>query len=289
LVKVRQGFMRDDLFTCVHEQFMTDTAAMADIVLPATTFLEHDDVYIAGGHTYVQVARKVVEPPGEARPNHWVVCELARRLGAKHPGFAMSEWQIIDATLRASGLPDAETIHAKHWHDCALDFQGMHFLDGFGTPDKRFHFKADWSRVGSNHAGMPSLPDHYAVIDAPDAQHPFRLVTAPARQFLNSSFTETPGSRRREERPTVLIHGEDAEGLGIGEGDRVRVGNRQASIVVHARRFDGLRRGVAVIESIWPNAAFEEGLGVNALVSAEAAQPNGGAVFHDTAVWVRRA
>ena len=83
---VRQGFARDDLFVCVHEQFMTETAAMADVVLPATTFLEHDDIYIASGHTYLQIARKVVEPLGEARPNHFVICELARRGGAAHPG-----------------------------------------------------------------------------------------------------------------------------------------------------------------------------------------------------------
>src|SRR6202035_3558231 len=83
--RVRQGFRRDDLFVCVHEQFMTETAAMADIVLPATTFLEHDDIYTSSGHTHLQLARKVVEPQGEARTNHFVICELARRLGAKHP------------------------------------------------------------------------------------------------------------------------------------------------------------------------------------------------------------
>jgi anaerobic selenocysteine-containing dehydrogenase len=85
------------------------------------------------------------------------------------------------------------------------------------------------------------------------------------------------------------VHPDDAKRLGMGEGDRVRVGNRQASIVVHARLFDGLQPGVLVIESIWPNSAFEEGLGVNALTSADAGPPQGGAVFHDTAVWLRPA
>src|SRR5262249_40396953 len=93
-LKVREGFRRDDLFTCVHEQFMTETAAMADIVLPATTFLEHDDIYTASGHTFLQIARKVVEPYAEARPNHYVHCELAKRLGATHRGFAMTEMEI---------------------------------------------------------------------------------------------------------------------------------------------------------------------------------------------------
>jgi anaerobic selenocysteine-containing dehydrogenase len=287
--RVRQGFLRDDLFACVHEQFMTDTAALADIVLPATTFLEHDDVYIAGGHTFLQIARKAVEAPGEARPNHWVICELAKRLGAEHRGFGMSEWEIIDETLRMSGRPDAATIHAGHWHDCALDFDSAHFLNGFGHADGRFRFKPDWAAIGPYHEELPTLPDHLPIIDAADPEHPFRLVAAPARQFLNTSFTETPGSKGREGRPTVLVHPADCRDIGIVEGDRVRVGNRLGSIVVHARPFDGLQPGVLVIESIWPNGAFEEGIGVNTLVSADPGRPNSGAVFHDTAVWLRRA
>jgi anaerobic selenocysteine-containing dehydrogenase len=287
--KVRAGFLRDDLFTCVHEQFMTDTAILADIVLPATTFLEHDDIYTASGHTFLQTARKVVEAPGEARPNHFVICELARRLGAEHPGFRMTEWELIDATLKMSGWPDADTLHAGHWHDCALDFESSHFLNGFAHPDGKFRFKPDWASIGPFHGELPALPDHVPIIDAADAEHPFRLVAAPARQFLNTSFTETPGSKAREGRPTVMVHPADCGRAGIVEGDRVRVGNRQGSIVVHARPFDGLQPGVIVIESIWPNSACEEGIGVNTLISADAGRPNSGAVFHDTAVWLRRA
>ena len=115
------------------------------------------------------------------------------------------------------------------------------------------------------------------------------MVTAPARQFLNTSFTETPTSKNKEQRPEIMLHGADMAALEIAEGDRVRVGNRQADLVIHARRFDGLQRGVAIVESVWPSAAFEEGLGINALTSAEAGPPFGGAVFHDTAVWVRKA
>ena len=136
---------------------------------------------------------------------------------------------------------------------------------------------------------MPVLPDHVAIIDEADEEHPFRLVAAPARNYLNSSFTETPTSRKKEGRPTVLVHPEDCTELGFAEGDRVRIGNRLGSVVVHARPFDGLQRGVAVVESIWPNAAFEEGIGINTLVSADPGPPSGGAVFHDTAVWLRAA
>jgi anaerobic selenocysteine-containing dehydrogenase len=287
--KVREGFRRDDLFVCVHEQFMTDTAAMADIVLPATTFLEHDDIYTASGHTHLQVARKVIEPLAECRPNHAVICELAKRLGAEHPGFAMSEWQIIDRTLKASGLPGAQDMYDRHWLDCALPFETMHFQDGFGHPDRRFHFKPDWTKVGRDAALMPALPGHNPIIDAAGAEHPYRLVAAPARTFLNTSFTETPGSRKREGRPTVLIHPDTCARLGLGEGDRARLGNRLGSVVVHARPFDGLQPEVVVVESIWPNGDFEEGLGINTLVSADPGPPLGGAVFHDTAIWIRPA
>jgi anaerobic selenocysteine-containing dehydrogenase len=126
-----------------------------------------------------------------------------------------------------------------------------------------------------------------AVANAADDDHPFRLVAAPARQFLNTSFTETRSSKRAEERPTLLIRADDASALGIADGALVRIGNRLASIVLHARLFDGMQTGVVVIESIWPNGAFVEGLGVNALVSAAAGKPNGGAIFHDTAVWIK--
>ena len=96
LEKVHRGLRRDDLFTCVHEQFLTETAAFADIVLPATMFLEHDDFYTASGHTFFQVTRAVIEPPGECRENHYVIAELAKRLGAKHRGFDMTAWEIMD-------------------------------------------------------------------------------------------------------------------------------------------------------------------------------------------------
>jgi anaerobic selenocysteine-containing dehydrogenase len=287
--KVRQGFAREDLFTCVHEQFMTDTAKMADIVLPATTFLEHDDIYTAGGHTHLQLARPVVEPYAEARPNHYVICELARRLGAHHRGFQMTEREIIEETLRLSGKPSTAAFDQGRWLDCAPPFEEGHFLKGFGHADGKFRFKPDWKAVGVDHAKMPVLPDHAELIDSADEAHPFRMVAAPARQFLNSTFTETPGSRARESRPTVMIHPTDSARLAIAEGDRLRLGNRRGSIVIHARIFDGLQPGVVVVESIWPNGAFEEGIGVNALTSADAGPPKGGAVFHDTAIWIRKA
>ena len=111
--RVRRGFARDDLFVATHEQFMTETARWSDIVLPATMFMEHDDLYQAGGHSHIQIGPKLIEPPGECRSNHEVIQGLASRLGAKHRGFDMTAMEIIDATLRASGWPDAKTVLAR--------------------------------------------------------------------------------------------------------------------------------------------------------------------------------
>jgi anaerobic selenocysteine-containing dehydrogenase len=289
LNKVRRGFMREDLFVAVHEQFMTDTAAIADIVLPATMFLEHDDMYQAGGHAHIQIGRKLIEAPGECRPNHFVICELARRLGAEHPGFAMTEMEIIDATLRASGWPGAEEIVEKRWLDVTPDFETSHFLKGFAHADGRFRFRPDWRKLGPYGARMPEWPDFHDVVEQPSADCPFRMLAPPARHFLNTSFTETPGSRKREGRPSVMIHPQDAADAGIAEGDRVTLGNTRGQVTLHAKLFDGVQRGVVVVESIWPNAHFPEGLGINALVGDDPAPPNGGAVFHDTHVWLKPA
>jgi anaerobic selenocysteine-containing dehydrogenase len=115
------------------------------------------------------------------------------------------------------------------------------------------------------------------------------MIAPPARNFLNTSFTETPGSRKREGRPRVLVHPADAQALAIADGDRVTLGNHRGRVTLEAKRFDGVQRGVLVVESIWPNAHFPEGLGINALIGDDPAPPNGGAVFHDTHVWLQRA
>jgi len=286
--RVRQGFLREDLFVAVHEQFMTDTARLADLVIPATTFLEHDDIYRGGGQMHILIGRKVIEPQHEARENHWVISELARRVGAEHPGFGMTALEIIDSMLKASDLGTAASLTEQRWIDAQPDFETSHFLTGFAHPDGRFRFAPDWAELGPYGTDiLPSLPDHMPPAGQTDAEHPFRLVTAPARQFLNSSFTETVTSQRREGRPTALIHPDDAAALSLSDGSPVRVGNRQGSVVVHAKPFAGVQPGVVIVEGIWPNTAFVEGLGINTLTSPEPVPPAGGAAFHDTAVWLR--
>jgi anaerobic selenocysteine-containing dehydrogenase len=293
---VKRGFARGDLFTCVHEQFMTETAKMADIVLPATMFTEHDDVYRGGGHQYIILGPKLVEPPGECRANHDVIAALAKRVGAEHPGFAMSPRELIDQMLQVSKRGTLAELETNKWLDCQPPFRQAHYLDGFNWPDGKFRFKPDWPNVPFRSpyvsgpvAEMPVLPDHWTSIEQADDEHPFRMTTSPARGFLNSTFTETPTSLANEKRPTVLIHPEDAAAQGIADGDFVVLGNARGQVRLHAKLFDGLRRGVLVAESIWPNSAYADGCGINTLTGADAIAPFGGAAFHDNKVWIRRA
>ncbi|MGE3148799.1 MAG: molybdopterin-dependent oxidoreductase [Pseudorhodoplanes sp.] len=293
---VKRGFAREDLFVCVHEHFMTDTAKMADIVLPATMFVEHDDVYQGGGQQHILLGPKLIDPPGECRSNHDVVCALAKRLGAEHPGFAMSPRELIDATLKKSGWGDLARLEQARWIDCQPDFDAAHYRNGFAWRDKKFRFKPDWGSTPfarpkryTAPAGIPILPDHWEAIEEADTDHPFRLATSPARGFLNSTFTEMPTSRARERRPTVLLHPDDAARLAIRDGDRVVLGNGRGEVRLHAKLFDGVRRGVAIAESVWPNDAYEDGRGINTLTGADSIAPFGGAAFHDNRIWVRRA
>jgi anaerobic selenocysteine-containing dehydrogenase len=294
--KVKRGFAREDLFVCVHEQFMTETAQMADVVLPATTFLEHDDIYRGGGHQYLLLGPKLLEPPGECRNNHEVIAALAKRVGAEHRGFTMSPRELIDQMLQVSKRGTLQQIEANRWIDCQPPFRQSHFLDGFHWPDGRFRFKPDWGNVPFRSpyksgpvADMPRLPDHWTSIEQADGAHPFRLATSPARGFLNSTFNETRTSLAQEKRPTVMIHPDDAAAHGIDEGDEVVLGNTRGRVRLHARLFAGVLRGVLIAESIWPNSAYPDGCGINTLTGADSIAPYGGAAVHDNKVWVRRA
>jgi len=293
---VKRGFSRDDLFVCVHEQFMTATARMADVVLPATMFLEHDDVYQGGGNQYIQLGLKHVEPPGECRSNHAVICALADRVGATHRGFDLSARQIIDETLRNSGWGTFAELEAARWIDCQPDFEAAHYIGGFGYPDGKYRFKPDWPNVPTAQrfdwgvaAEMPALPDHWDINEKADDACPFRLATSPARHYLNSSFNETPTSRKQEGAPRAKIHPDDLAELGIDDGAPIRMGNARGEISLVAEAFDGVLRGVVIVESIPPNDQFPGGAGINTLTSADPVAPFGGAAFHDNRVWIERA
>ena len=286
---VRQGLAREDLFVAVHEQFMTATARYADVVLPATMFVEHDDIYAAYGHTHLTYGPKLIEAPGEARSNHALRSALALRLGASHPSFSMSAAELIDDGFKRAGLAGTAAIVEAGWLDRSRSFEENHFITGFEQPNGRFRFKPDWASIGPVPGKLPEIVDWMDDYERPDGQHPLKLVTPPARSFLNSTFTETHSSKSKEGRvgPHILLHPRAAADRQIADNDFVRVGNARGTIVLRAKLYAGLQPSTAVIEGLWPAEAFETGEGVNALVSERPVPPNGGVGFHDTTVWVK--
>ena len=289
---VKRGFAREDLFTVVHEQVMTDTARMADLVLPATMFVEHDDIYQAGGQQHILLGPKLDRPARR-------VPQQSRGDRRPRPAPRRRPSRLRDDAARADRPHAARLAAAARWRSsrraagstASIPFEKAHFLDGFGWPDGKFRLRADWSKNPYPSpakfgpvAEMPSFPDHWEAIETADEEHPFRLATSPARNFLNSSFTETPTSLAKEERPTVLVHPDDAARRGIAEGDSSSCATGAAPFVCTPGCSPGCRRGVLVAESIWPNDAYEDGRGINTLTGADAPAPAGGAAFHDNSV-----
>ncbi|KAB2664678.1 molybdopterin oxidoreductase family protein [Brucella tritici] len=298
---VRKGFAREDLFVAVHEQFMTDTAKMADVALPATTFLEHDDIYRGGGQQHVVLGPKLIEPLADARPNIFVINELAKRLGVGDlPGFDLDERTLINNMNANSDLPQFDELKEKRFVDLQPPFEDAHYINGFKWPDGKFRFRPDWTGSPSpnkppevmglqgDFQSIPEFPDYWEVIETADAEHPFRMTTSPAHNFLNSTFAETLTSLAKEIRPELLIHPDDAAELGIENGERIEIGNHRGELVLHAVLRAGQKRGVVVSEGIFPNSTFERGEGINILIGAEPAAPYGGLAVHDTKIWIRK-
>ena len=284
--KVLKGLAREDLFLVVQEQFLTATARYADIVLPATMFVEHDDIYYGLGHTHLTFGPKLVEPRGEARPNSHTVRELSRLLGAKHASLDLSDRELLDHALLSGGMASFTEAAKLGWIDRALPFEAAHFLNGFPQPDGKFHFKPDWSRVGPGHEVMPRIADWSSHYERADARHPYKLVCPPARNFLNSTFSQTPTSLAKEGGPCVRLHPSAAQREGVSEGSQVRIGNARGSVVLRARLDAGQQEMTLIVEGIWPAEAFLEQRAINTLIGDDPVPPNGGAGFHDTAVWL---
>ncbi len=194
--------MRDDFFMAVHEQFMTDTAKLADVVLPATMFMEHDDIYRGGGQQHIVLGPKLIDGPGEARPNLFVINELANRLGVGDlPGFGLDAKTLIDNMMHSSNLPGFDMLKELRWLDVQPDFETAHYQNGFSWPDGKFRFKPDWTGTLSPnrppqsmgpqgpYQTLPQWPDYFQSIEAaPTKKHPFRLATSPAHNFLELDF-----------------------------------------------------------------------------------------------------
>ncbi|BBC36561.1 hypothetical protein SGFS_078550 [Streptomyces graminofaciens] len=269
-----EGLQRDDLFTVVSEQFMTDTAQFADIVLPATTQLEQDDIMFSWGHLYVTYNHRSIEPLGEAVPNTELFRRLAARMGFTEPVFRRTDEEMIaeafDWSAPAMQGITLESLREKGWQRLTVpppDQYAPYAEGNFPTPSGKVELKSSIAeavgnfvvplfRQGSNdhQPGTPVDPlPHYippreSARANPElaARHPLNLVTPKPHAYLNSSSANLPLHRRVQGEPTVLIHPDDAAERGIATGDDVRVFNDRGSFVVKAKADKSVLAGVAV-------------------------------------------
>ncbi|MBF0418631.1 MAG: molybdopterin-dependent oxidoreductase [Magnetococcales bacterium] len=284
LNRVHQGLRRDDLFTVVHEQVMTDTARLADVIWPATTFLEQDDLFKSYGQYTLQWSHGCLPPRGEARCNHDVVNALANAMGFTEPAFQGNTLERIEQLLAASDYPPLESWKDPGWLDCRPPREERQFTHSFPTKDGRFHFYPGWSNPA-----MPTKPDHWPV-NARDRQpetnpYPLDFMIPPSLDALNTTFSYIADDRLA---PRLWIHPEDAASRGIGEGDWVRVANERGQVTLKAKLTERVRPGLTVCPGMSRGEMFAEGVSLNCLTSAEPVAPDGGACFHDNRVEVTR-
>jgi anaerobic selenocysteine-containing dehydrogenase len=291
---VLEGLAREDLFTVVHEQVQTDTADYADLLLPATTSMEHEDVYRSFGHLYLQLAEPVIAPRGDARTNWEVFGRLARAMGLPSRHYETPLPELIDAHLRAAG-PVAEAVtherlRAERSARLAVPRPFTPFADGAPTPSGRVEFYSETLR----RQGLPALPTYVPLRESRDnpavgSRYPLRCHVPPNRFFLNSSFSQSALLRARQGGPTVAVHPEDAARRGIDAGDLVAVFNHRGRALFTALLSEDTQPGQVVVEGIWWHKFMPGGRGVNVLTSDALADMGGGPAFHSTMVEIARA
>ncbi len=282
--KVVRGFQRPDLFTVVLEQFMTDTADHADIVLPATTQPEHWDIHLAYGHTDVLLNRPAIAPLGQARSNAAIFRALAARLGLCQPCFADSDEQLCRQAYGAR--VDFEALLQRGF--APLDWPEAPFADGgFATPSGRCEFDSPALRA----ARGDGLPDHVPNHEPAGAggAWPLAMISPPARHFLNSSFVNVESLRSIEGQPLLEIHPDDAAPRGVASGDLVRVFNDRGSYRCRAEVSTRARPGVVNGLGIWWRKLGPDGTNVNELTSQRLTDIGRGPTFYDCRVQVELA
>ena len=294
--KVAAGFAREDLFCVVHEIFRTDTADYADILLPATTQLEHLDVHSSYGHLYVQANNPSIAPVGETKPNTEVFRLLARRMGFEETCFADSDEDLARQAFRYDDPrmagADWETLKAKGFARLALPREYAPFAaGGFATPSGRCEFDSA-ALAAQGHDAVPTfVPPRESVASNPDlaSRYPLAFISPPARNFLNSSFANLPAFVSEEKTPWLDLNPRDAAARRLGDGERVRIRNDRGSFTATLRVTDRARRGVAVAPSIWWKKLAPDGANANAVTSQALTDFGRAATFYDCLVEVERA
>ncbi|MEN3283700.1 MAG: hypothetical protein V7607_4840 [Solirubrobacteraceae bacterium] len=277
---VMRGLAREDLFTVVLEHFLTDTARYADVVLPATTQVEHVDLVPSWGHTYITYNEPAIAPVGEALPNTEIFRRLARAMGFEGSAFDATDEELARAAVEGARWPlagiDFDEMRATGWAQALLPDDFRPFAQGgFGTPSGRFRL---WSE---------DLPPGFHP--PPGDEEPLALITAKsAHHFLNSTYANLPRHLAGEGEPMLELHADDAAARGIDEGDVVRVHNVRGVVLARARIGDMVGPGVVALPSGWWASRSPGGASANALTTQELTDRGGGAAIHAARVEVER-
>jgi anaerobic selenocysteine-containing dehydrogenase len=291
--RVAAGFAREDLFTIVLEHFQTDTADYADLLLPATTQLEHLDVHKSYGHTHVMANLPALAPVGEAKPNTEIFRGIARAMGLTEPALYDTDEAVAAVAFRwddaALAGVDWPTLKQTRW--AKLHVPDAPFAEGgFRTPSGKCEFYSEQLA----RQGLDPLPDYLPPYEsaehAPElaARYPLAMISPPARNFLNSTFVNVESLRSTEGEPHLDMHPADAQRRGIVEGSPVRIFNGRGSMQARARVTDKAREGLVVGLSIWWKKLAPDGRNANQVTSQALTDLGGSATFYDCLVEVER-
>jgi anaerobic selenocysteine-containing dehydrogenase len=289
---VLAGLGREDLFTVVLEHFQTDTADYADVLLPATTQLEHEDVHRAYGHTYVMYNARSIEPLGEALPNTEIFRRIAARMGLTDPALRDSDEELMRQAVRNMPFTFDELRERAY---IRLDLPSPHlpFQRGTRVPTASGRIEIASAKAESRGVGLlpEYVPPHESEERSPELarRYPLALISPPAHAFLNSTFVNVASLRRAAGKPTLEIHADDAQGRGITNGARVSIYNDRGSFSAEAVITDRVRPGVVSAPSVWWAKLTEDRRNANHTTSQALTDLGGGATFYDNLVDVRPA
>ncbi|HEX7938708.1 MAG TPA: molybdopterin-dependent oxidoreductase, partial [Gemmatimonadaceae bacterium] len=291
--EVLKGLAREDLFTVVLEHFQTDTADWADIVLPATTQLEHWDVHLSYGHLYVTLNQPSIKPLGEAKPNTEIFRLIAAKMGMTDPCFRDDDQTIIKQSLESA----SDKFKGVTW-DALLEKGWVHLnvptpyvpyaTGGFSTPSGKCEFYSERLKE----MGLDPVPTYIPPYESPERdpmlmkRFPLTLISSPAHQFLNSTFVNIGALQRAAREPECLLHPADAERRGIAPGMRVAVHNDRGAFTAVARVEATIKEGVAWAPSIWWGKLAQDGANANQTTSQRETDMGHGPVFYDNQVEV---
>jgi anaerobic selenocysteine-containing dehydrogenase len=284
---VRRGLAREELFTVVHETFLSDTARYADIVLPACTSYESEDLYRGYGTYYVQYGTQVLPPQGEAWPNYRVIAELARRLKLHDPVFQRSPREHIAQVLDVAQGPLAgmtlDTVLDGLPHRLQLPVLGHTFDRSFPTATGKLQIACPELAA----RGLPDLPDYVVQVPPSTGLYPLRLVTAPGHHLHHSSFVGVAALLRREGGPWARLHPNEATRRGITPDQPVELFNAAGAVGMYAKITPDVPEGIVVVEGHRPQSQYLSGGPLNVLCGDQLSDLGEGATYQDTWLDVR--